>query len=142
MACPRERVKFHGEVGEARLRGFYRACHVFVAPSRYESYGMILVEAMMHGKPAVGCRAGGMVEIIDEGRTGLLAEPGDAGSLDACLSRLISDEPFRLSLGKAARERYEENFQPKAIARSIVALMRQARDHWKHRADPRQPIKP
>jgi glycosyltransferase involved in cell wall biosynthesis/GT2 family glycosyltransferase len=133
MACASQRVKFHGEVAEDKLRGFYRACDIFVAPSRYESFGMILVEAMIHGKPAVGCRAGGMVEIIDEGRTGLLAEPGDARSLEACLLKLIDDKIFRISLGKAARDRYEEKFQPKAIARSIVDLMRHARDNWKLR---------
>jgi glycogen(starch) synthase len=77
----RERVRFHGEVPDAALRGFYRACDIFVAPSRFESFGLILLEAMMFAKPVIGCRAGGMGEIVEDGESGLLAEPGDAVSL-------------------------------------------------------------
>ena len=51
----RDRVFFHGEVSEAALRGYYRACDIFVAPSRFESFGLILLEAMMFGKPVIGC---------------------------------------------------------------------------------------
>jgi glycosyltransferase involved in cell wall biosynthesis len=56
-----------------------------VAPSRYESFGLVFLEARMFGKPVIGCRAGGMIEVIEEGVTGLLAEPGDAASLEASL---------------------------------------------------------
>jgi hypothetical protein len=121
------RVLFHGEVAEDRLRGFYRACDIFVAPSRFESFGLVLVEAMMFGKPAVACRAGGMVEVADEGRTALLAEPGDAASLEACLERLIGDDGLRRALGAAGRERYEACFTPTAMAEGVVALLHHAR---------------
>jgi len=121
------RVGFHGEVPEARLRGFYRACDIFVAPSRFESFGLILVEAMMFGKPVVACRAGGMVEVAEEGRTALFAEPGDAASLDACLERLIADPSLRRALGVAGRKRYEAHFTPAGMAEGVVALLRQAR---------------
>jgi glycogen(starch) synthase len=120
------RIRFHGEVSEARLRGFYRACDVFVAPSRYESFGLILVEAMMYGKPAVASRAGGMVEVVEEGRTALLAEPGDATSLEACLERLALDPSLRQEMGEAARQRYEAKFAPGPMAAGMVALFRRA----------------
>src|SRR6202040_4042859 len=115
------RIRFHGEVSEDRLRGFYRACDVLVAPSRYESFGLILVEAMMYGKPAVACRAGGMVEVVEEGRTALLAEPGDANSLEACLERLALDPSLRREMGEAARQRYEARFAPGPMATGMVA---------------------
>jgi glycogen synthase len=120
------RVRFHGEVTEDRLRGFYRACDVFVAPSRFESFGLILVEAMMYAKPVVACRAGGMVEVAEEGRTALLAEPGDAASLEQCLERLIADPQLRTRLGQAGRQRFEASFASEPMAEGVVTLMRYA----------------
>jgi glycosyltransferase involved in cell wall biosynthesis len=121
------RVRFHGEVAEDQLRGFYRICDIFVAPSRFESFGLILVEAMMFGKPVVTCRTGGIVEIAEEGRTALFAEPGDPVSLKECLERLIRDPLLRVALGSAGRKRYEDRFTPGVMAEGVVALLRQAR---------------
>jgi glycosyltransferase involved in cell wall biosynthesis len=123
MAEIRDRIAFHGEVGDEALRGFYRACDIFVAPSRYESFGLILLEGMMFRKPVVGCSAGGMVEIVEDGETGLLAEPGDAGSLEACLSRLIEDPELRARLGSTGRRLYEEAFTPERMATDVVDFL-------------------
>ena len=122
----KRRVRFHGEVSEEKLRGFYKACDIFVAPSRFESFGLILVEAMMYGKPTVACRAGGMVEVAEDGRTALLAEPGDEASLMACLDRLVGDPALRQEMGRAGRARYETRFAPGPMAAGVVALMRRA----------------
>jgi hypothetical protein len=119
----RTRVQFHGEVGEEALRGFYRACDIFVAPSRFESFGLILLEAMMFAKPVVCCRAGGMPEVVVDGETGLLAEPGDAASLERCLARLIGDAALRGKLGEAGRRRYETRFMPDRMAVEVVAFL-------------------
>jgi glycosyltransferase involved in cell wall biosynthesis len=121
------RVRFHGEVREEELRGFYQACDIFVAPSRYESFGLILVEAMMFGKPVVACRTGGMVEIAEEGHTALLATPGDPASLEECLARLIGDPSLRRAFGQAGRRRYEAHFVPGTMAEGVVVLLRRAR---------------
>ncbi|HXP78054.1 MAG TPA: glycosyltransferase [Stellaceae bacterium] len=119
----RERVRFHGEVSEEALRGFYRACDMFVAPSRFESFGLILLEAMMFAKPVVCCRTGGMPEVTVDGETGLLAEPGDAASLERCLERLIEDSALRLRLGAAGRRRYEARFMPERMAREVATFL-------------------
>ena len=65
---------------------------------------------MMFGKPVVGCRAGGMKEVIEEGVTGLLAEPGDAQTLSAALNVLLADPDKREAFGKAGRERYLRHY--------------------------------
>ena len=119
----RDRVRFHGEVSEEALRGFYRACDVFVAPSRFESFGLILLEAMMFAKPVVCCRAGGMPEIVVEDETALLAEPGDAASLERSLERLIEDSALRRRLGAAGRRRYEAHFTPERMASDVAAFL-------------------
>jgi glycosyltransferase involved in cell wall biosynthesis len=72
-----DRVHFHGAVSDAALARFYAACDVFVAPSLLESFGLIFLEAMQYAKPVVGCRAGGVPEIVRDGVDGLLVEPGE-----------------------------------------------------------------
>jgi glycosyltransferase involved in cell wall biosynthesis/GT2 family glycosyltransferase len=119
----RERVVFHGEVSEDALLGFYRAADIIVAPSRFESFGLVLLEAMMEGKPVVGCRVGGMTEIVEHGVSGLLAEPGDVASLEACLEQLVSDESLRNRLGEGARRRYAERFTPVRMAERVIEFL-------------------
>ncbi|MBN8943059.1 MAG: glycosyltransferase [Rhizobiales bacterium] len=114
------RVHFHGPVNEEQLRGFYRSCTILVTPSRFESFGLMLVEAMMFAKPVIGCRAGGMPEVVGDRIAGLLAEPGDVDSLVACIEELIDDPSLRADLGKAARDRYETSFSATRMAEEIV----------------------
>ncbi len=125
-AAIRGRVAFHGEVDDTALRGFYAACDIFAAPSRFESFGLIFVEAMMFARPTIGCRAGGMPEVIAEGETGLLAEPGDVASLQHCLASLLADPALRARLGEAGRRRYEQYFTPERMAEGVVAAFEQA----------------
>jgi glycosyltransferase involved in cell wall biosynthesis/GT2 family glycosyltransferase len=117
------RVAFHGEVPDEVLRGFYRACDVFVAPSRYESFGLILVEAMIFSRPVIGCKAGGMVEIVEHGVSGMLAEPGDVSSLTSCLRQLLDDPSLRARLGEAGRARYEQFFSAKRMADEVLRFV-------------------
>jgi glycogen(starch) synthase len=119
----RTRVCFHGEVDENKLRGFYRACDIFVAPSRFESFGLVLIEAMMFSKPVIACRAGGMVETVEDGSSGLLAEPGNVTSLCECLERLIVDPKLRTRLGTAGRTRYERKFTAERMTSDLVAFL-------------------
>lgn len=120
----RDRVRFEGRVADDRLYACYAACDIFVAPSRYESFGLIFLEAMMYGKPVVGCRAGGMPEIIVDEVTGLLAEPGDAESLFNCLDRLASDRELRERIGRAGQARYIERFSAEKSAEATEAFFR------------------
>lgn len=123
IAALRSRVAFHGEVNDARLRGFYRAADVVLAPSRFESFGLVHLEALMLGRPVIGCRAGGMVEVIDDGRTGLLAEPGDGASLRSAIERLLADREQRERLGAAARADYLERFTAARMAADETAVL-------------------
>jgi hypothetical protein len=138
----RDRVRFHGEASEETLRGFYRACDIFVAPSRYESFGLVFIEAMMFAKAVVGCRAGGMPEVIEDGTTGLLAAPGDAASLHACLERVIDDPALCRRMGAAGRRRYEERFTPERMTDGLVdflSAIRSSRASARHLSQRRPP---
>jgi len=115
------RIVFHGRVGEAALREHYRDCDVLVAPSRYESFGLVFVEAMMFGKPVIGGRAGGAREVIAEGETGLLVPPGDARALGEAMTRLASDPGAARAMGEAGRRRYEALFTAETAASALLA---------------------
>lgn len=130
-----ERVIFTGEVSDAQLEQQLQACDIFVAPSRYESFGLVFLEAMMFAKPVVGCRAGGMSEVIEDGVTGLLAEPGDVPSLIAAIGALLEDAEMRAKLGKAGRERYEQHYTREALINRTLRFYKQTLSRRTQRAD-------
>ena len=113
------RVNFLGEVDDFTLETEYANCDIFVAPSLYESFGLIYLEAMRVGKPCIGCRVGGIPEVVEDGVTGILAKPGDAVSLQEVISRLIEDPSLRHSMGENGRRRYEERFKVEVFATEI-----------------------
>ena len=117
-----ERVTFTGAVPDEVLFQHYADCDVFCAPSRYESFGLVLTEAMAFGKAVVGSRAGGMQEVVEDGVTGLLAEPGDAASLTEQLRSLVLEPDLRARLGSAARGEFERKFaRPITVERTCEA---------------------
>jgi len=121
----RDRVVFHGSVEDEVLRGFYADCEIFVAPSRFESFGLILLEAMAFAKPVIASRAGGMMEVVQDSISGLLADPGDSASLEECLERLVLDSELRMQLGCAGRARYESCFTSKHMAEGVLRFVDQ-----------------
>jgi glycosyltransferase involved in cell wall biosynthesis/GT2 family glycosyltransferase len=118
-----DRIRFLGRVSDDELRWLYRHCDIFVAPSRFESFGLIFLEAMMFGKPSVGCRAGGIAEVLEDGVSALLAEPGDPYSLAEAIETLLADTALRRRMGAAARRRYEMRFEASLVARHRVEFL-------------------
>ncbi|MDQ2899008.1 MAG: glycosyltransferase, partial [Acidobacteriota bacterium] len=116
----RDRVLFHGEVSDERLSQFYDDCDVLAAPSLYESYGLIFVEAMARGKAVVGTSAGGIPEVVRHGETGLLVPPGDSTALAHALIHVLEDEPDRNRMARAASDNYVKQFSQEAMARGTL----------------------
>lgn len=126
-ASVRKRVIFHGRVEEDELRAFYSECDIFVAPSRYESFGLVFLEAMMFGKPVIGCDAGGGPEVVTDGKTGILVAPGDVAGLAKAMETLIANAPQRGRMGKAARQDYQHRFTDGVMVKDLVAVIDDAR---------------
>lgn len=118
------RVVFHGVVGEAELRRHYQGCDLFVAPSLFESFGLIYHEAMQYGKPVVGCRAGGVPEVVEHGVEGLLVSPDRPDELQAALAQLMGDAALRARMGAAGARRVLEltNYRTMAARAEQVYL--------------------
>lgn len=104
-------VKFPGHLSGEALKQVVADAALVVAPSEwYENCPMSVLEAMAYGKPVVGSHMGGIPELIDEGVTGLLYEAGNVDELGNALNRLMADRELRQHMGRAARERVEQNF--------------------------------
>ena len=122
-----ERVDFAGPLDDDALFAAYANCDIFCGPSRYESFGLVHVEAMMMGRPVLACAAGGMTETVVEGETGTLVAPGDAAALRDALARLAADGELRERWGAAGRARYEAEFSLEvAVARNADFFARAA----------------
>jgi glycosyltransferase involved in cell wall biosynthesis/GT2 family glycosyltransferase len=125
------RVRFHGELSTEDVNGWYSACELFVAPSLYESFGLIYLEAMARAKPVVACRAGGVPEVVVDGETGLLVPPEDPESLAGAILRLLQDDSLRDRLGRAGRMRYERQFTVQAMAQKTLELYKRVAKQWR-----------
>lgn len=116
------RVTFEGRVDDATLREAYRCCDVFVAPSRFESFGLVFLEAMREGKPVIGSRAGAMPEVIRDGVDGLLPPPGDSAALATAILQLAGSAPLREAMGAAGRARFLQHFTAERMAAHSLPL--------------------
>lgn len=124
-----DQVRFAGRVPHEELVKYYQNADLLVNPSFSESFGMTLVEAMASELPVIGSRVGGMREIVDEGRTGLLAEAGDVNGLAEAMVSLLKDDRARSEMARLGRKKVVELFSWDRVAESLLRSY--------HRIEPR-----
>ena len=126
------RVEFVGAVPEPDLPALYRRARVLALPSvhrtRYgrdvavsELLGLAAIEAMASGTPVVASRIGGLPEVVEDGVTGFLVEPGNVAELRARLAEVLADPRLAERLGRNGRERVLERFTWAACAERCVS---------------------
>jgi glycosyltransferase involved in cell wall biosynthesis len=96
-------VIFLGELHGRELATAYASADVFCFPSTTDTFGQVILEAAACGLPILAAAAGGALELVEQGRTGLLVAPDDANELAAALRRLAAAPRERSALGRAAR---------------------------------------
>jgi glycosyltransferase involved in cell wall biosynthesis len=94
----------------------YSHAAVFVCPSVYEPFGLINLEAMACQTPVVASAVGGILEVVEDGRTGLLVPPASPDDLATAIRRVLDDRDLARSLGRAGRRRVEERFSWASVA--------------------------
>jgi D-inositol-3-phosphate glycosyltransferase len=99
------------------------ALDVFVLPSFSETFGLVIVEAMAMQLPIIATKAGGVPEIITDGKTGLLIEPRDTTALAMAILRVLGEPALRSSLGHVAREEALERYDFDHCVNSILGLL-------------------
>ena len=105
---------------------FLAAMSLYVHPARMEGFGIAVVEASAAGKAVVATRVGGLPEVVEHGRTGLLVGPDDPQELSAAILSLLRDEGRRKEMGERGARVARERFDLRASVGAIERLYRQA----------------
>jgi phosphatidyl-myo-inositol dimannoside synthase len=121
-------VQFAGNVSAAELHDCYDGCRVFAMPTRTEidgptprgeGFGIVFLEAMIHGRPVVGPRDGAPAEFIRSGQHGLLVNPTDPHEIADALIELLEDQELGDRMGAVGREWVAENFSYGTFCRRL-----------------------
>ena len=126
--CIKDRVRFLGQIGHDKLPDLYAAADVFIAPSRklpgigQEGQGTVILEAMAAGCCVVASATGGIPDLIEDGRTGVLIHADDPTTLARTIAGLLNDPSARQRLTRAAREEVRRKYDWPVIARAFEAL--------------------
>ena len=117
---------FTGSLDVEELRYLYSCSHVLVLPSYFEAFGIVLIEAMASGLPVIGSKAGGIVDIVENGVNGYLFEKGSAIELAEKLYLVLSDEVLRKRLSINARSLAEAKYSWNRVAFEMFKIYRAA----------------
>jgi glycosyltransferase involved in cell wall biosynthesis len=109
----------------AQAASWIRRFDVFALPSHLEGFPLVVVEAMLAGKPVVATDVGSVSEAVVEGETGLLVPPGSPTALADALNRLIADPAEAARLGAHARERAVRHYSADVMAEQFSSLYRE-----------------
>ncbi len=116
-----DRVAFWGSQRQDLLPYFYSAAEALVLPSRYESFGMVALEAMACGTPVIASRVGGLQYTVEDGRTGFLIPEGDWRLLADRICEVVENPPLRGRLVAAAKKKVKQFGWP-TITKKVLSL--------------------
>jgi glycosyltransferase involved in cell wall biosynthesis len=123
----RERVAFHGSLGERAVRRVMIGSHGLVLPSLSEGLPVVLMEAMGIGRPVIASRVGGVPELVEHGAHGWLVEAGDRGGLAGALVAFVrSDGATLAEMGRRGGERIRSRHDVSAAAAGLDGVIRRA----------------
>lgn len=112
------------DVSENEKAALLASASLLVYPSRAESFGIVFLEAWSFGVPVVGCRAGAVPDVVEDGASGLLISPGDSVALANSVSRLIENPAEARQLGAVGHRRVRDEYTWPAVAqRARQALL-------------------
>ena len=120
-----------GYVSEEEKRDAFDACDLFVMPSRYDSFGIVYLEAWRCGKPVIGARVGAIPEVIEEGKDGLLVEFGEVDQLASAIISLLNNPDLCREMGKAGRKKVIDKFNWQKNIGKIEEVFKGAKVEWR-----------
>lgn len=121
-----DRVVFAGKVGDSTLPGCYTASDFAVLPSRdsSEGFGLALLEAMASGRAVIGSDVGGIPEVIEDWKNGILVKPRDPEALANAIHALYVDDELRERMGASGRE-FARSRDWKTVAQKVLSLYKE-----------------
>jgi glycosyltransferase involved in cell wall biosynthesis len=114
-----DRVKWLGAVSRETAPDLFRQCHIYVMPSRHETFGVVYAEAIACGKPIIATRCGGPEFIVNEGN-GLLVDVGDVSALSIAMQKMVANWADYKSLD--IRQDFDKRFSRHAVVSQLRAL--------------------
>jgi glycosyltransferase involved in cell wall biosynthesis len=117
-----DRVRFMGARSQEQLVPLYRAATAVVIPSEGEGLGLVAVEAQLCETPVIAFRSGGLTDLVEDGRTGLLSPPGDVRQLAVAMDAVLGRDDRGASLGRAGRDAALARFSPKVVASHYASI--------------------
>jgi glycosyltransferase involved in cell wall biosynthesis len=119
------RIRWHGQLSQSELPLLYQRAAAVVIPSVDEGLGLVAVEALLCETPVVAFDSGGLRDVIQHEKTGLLVKPGDSAALANALDDLLAREGRGSGLGRAGRLYALSAFAPESAARRYAEIYRQ-----------------
>lgn len=133
----RQRIRRLGPVHGQLKQDMLAATDVFALPSRVDSFGIVYLEAWAYGAPVIGCHAGGVPDVIDDGQDGLLVGYGDVQALSSAIEALLSDPDRRQRMGQQGRVKVERCYTWDRIYKIFHGVCQELSAHSSSRAEER-----
>jgi D-inositol-3-phosphate glycosyltransferase len=122
-------VTFLGARDQDQLQHYYNAADFVIMPSRYESFGMVALEAMACGRPVIASEVGGLAYLVRDGETGFHVAEGDHIDLAKAIARLLQDDSLRARLGRQA-EAWAQKYTWPRVADQLLATFARERANY------------
>ena len=110
-------VNYPGDIGDV-----WKTIDIHVHASLLDSLPNAIIESMSLGKPIVATSVGGIPEMVEHERTGLIVPPGDSDALARAVLRLLTEPETAQQMGQAARDDYQERYRPEVMTRKLESL--------------------
>jgi glycosyltransferase involved in cell wall biosynthesis len=120
-----------GYISEEEKRDAFDACDLFVMPSRYDSFGIVYLEAWRCAKPVIGAKVGAIPEVIEEGKDGLLVEFGEVDQLVSAILSLLNNPDLCREMGETGRKKVIDKFNWQKNIRKIEEVFKGAKVEWR-----------
>jgi len=121
-----DRVAWHGQLKQAELVRFYQSATAVVVPSVDEGLGLVAAEALLCETPVIAFRSGGLIDVIEHERTGILVTPGETSELAAALDRVLESPGAASAMARAGRDFALDKFSPANAAARYDDIYRKA----------------
>lgn len=115
-----ENVIYIEKISQSQLKGIHELSDIFLLPTKYEIFGMVLLESMYLGTPIITSKNGGSSMLIDNGNTGYILENFDLDEWSRCILKLLSDKELRSKIIKNSKLKVEKEFTWDTIAENIL----------------------
>jgi glycosyltransferase involved in cell wall biosynthesis len=117
-----DRIIYKDSLEQKYVNQLYRVCDLFLLPTRYEIFGMVLLEAMYFGVPVVTTFNGGSSTVIEDGKTGIVIDQLDTGLWSRRILELLADSELRQEIIVRANRLIEEKYTWDALAEKFLSV--------------------